>query len=64
MVDENDCLKLKRQHKYFTQCQMGITGINKCYFIVWTPHGMHVEIILFDNTFFEQLRDDFYVRWP
>ena len=61
LIEENKCLRLKRQHKYFTQCQsqMGITGAEKCYFVVWTPHGMNIEIIKFDKLFFENMKEDF-----
>ena len=38
---------------------MGVTGVEKCYFVVWTPYGMHVETIKFDKEFFESMRDDF-----
>ena len=61
LIKENDKLRLKKQHKYYTQCQsqMGVTGVEKCYFVVWTPYGMHVETIKFDKEFFESMRDDF-----
>ena len=38
---------------------MGITGAEKCYFVVWTPHGMNIEIIKFDKLFFENIKEDF-----
>lgn len=34
LVNENGSYKLKRQHQYFSQCQMGITGANRCYFVL------------------------------
>lgn len=65
LVRENECITLKRQHKYFTQCQsqMGVTGLERCYFVVWTPHGSHIEIIKFDSEFFENIKDDFRIYY-
>ena len=50
-----------RNHKYFTQCQMqlgvtGVTGLKKCYFMVWTCHGFIVDEICFDSTLWEYLK--------
>ena len=49
---------LNRNHKYFTQCQMqlGVTGLKKCYFMVWTCHGFIVDEICFDSTLWEYLK--------
>ena len=60
LTNENGSYKLKRHHQYFSQCQsqMGITGTNRCYFVVWTPHGTHIELIEFDSVFFKNMKDD------
>ena len=52
-------LKLKKSHKYFTQClmQMGITNSKYCYFFVWTQHGHVLEKIVFDEPFWNDLKD-------
>ena len=39
--------------------QMGVTGHKKTYFVVWTPHGMIVEEILFDQDFWISLKEKF-----
>ena len=51
-------LYLNRNHKYFTQCQMqlGVTGLKKCYFMVWTCHGFIVDEICFDSALWEYLK--------
>ena len=43
----------KKSHKYYTQCmlQVAVTGTIKKYFVVWTPHGMIIDEIYFDNEF-------------
>ena len=48
--------ELKRSHDYFYQVQgaMAITKRSWCDFIVWTPNGMTVERIVFDDSFWEQ----------
>ena len=40
------------KHKYFTQCmvQMGVTGLCRTYFVVWTPHGHLIDEVKFDET--------------
>ena len=38
---------------------MGVTGDEQCYFVVWTPHGINIEIIKFDADFFCSMKDDF-----
>ena len=37
---------------------MGITGANRCYFVVWNPHETHIEIIEFDSVFFRNTKND------
>lgn len=46
-------LKLKKSHKYYYQIQgqLGITKMNRCDFIVYTPLGLNIERISFDSTF-------------
>ena len=46
---DGDAVKLKQNHKYFTQClmQMGITKTKNTYIVVWTTHGMVIENITF-----------------
>ena len=39
--------------------QMGVTGYKKTYFVVWTPHGMIVEEIAFDQDYWSSLKDQF-----
>ena len=61
-------LSLHRSHQYFTQCQMqmGVTGLEFCYFFVWTQHGFVMEKIQFDLEFWNNLKkklSDFYVHY-
>ena len=60
LVRDGEDLHLKRNHKYFTQCQMhmGITGLKRTYFYIWTAHGSSIEIIDFDAEFYHQLKND------
>ena len=46
----NDCVKtLKKDHDYFyqIQTQLGCTGMERAYFVVWTAVDIHVEEIEF-----------------
>ena len=38
---------IEKSDKYFAQCQMqlGVTGLKKCYFMVWICHGFIVDEI-------------------
>jgi hypothetical protein len=49
--------KLKYNHRYFYQVQgqMGVCEADYCDFVSFTPKGIHVERILFDLEFFQQL---------
>ena len=52
---------LKKSHKYYTQCmlQMAVTGTIKNYFVVWTPHGMIIDELYFDNEFWCSVKNKF-----
>ena len=54
----NGELKLKRNHKYYTQVQglMGVTGARWCDFVVYTSKGMSIERILFDEEYWNTLK--------
>ena len=59
-----DCtnkLSLNSRHKYYTQCQvqMGVTGLKKCFFFVWTSHGYFLEEISFDVQIWEEITNLF-----
>ena len=61
-------LSLHRSHQYFTQCQMqmGVTGLEFCYFFAWTQHGFVMEKIQFDLEFWNNLKkklSDFHVHY-
>ena len=45
--------RLKRSHNYFAQVQgqMAITGRHWCHFVLYTKIGLSVEMILFDENF-------------
>ena len=40
-----EAVKLKQNHKYFTQCimQMGVKKTQNSYFVVWTTHGRVID---------------------
>ena len=72
--DENDDdsgsnnLCLRRNHKYFTQCQvqMAATKSKQCYFFVWTSHGKFTEKVNFDQEFWKNTKDflnEFYTNF-
>ena len=49
--------ELSRTHDYFYQVQgqLAILERSFCDFVSWTPHGLLVERIAYDHTFFNQL---------
>ena len=58
---------LKRNHQYFTQCQvqMAATGVKELIFFVWTPHGFLMELIPFDANLWDMLKmllNNFYTQ--
>ena len=61
LLKVDDEIKLKRTHKYFTQCmmQMGVTNISKLYFVVWTPHGLIIDHISFDPELWSSMKHKF-----
>lgn len=48
---------LQRNHNYYYQVQgaLGVTGKEWCDFSVWTPKGISIERIRFDNDFWESM---------
>ena len=38
---------------------MAVTGTIKNYFVVWTPHGMIIDGIYFDNEFWYSTKNKF-----
>ena len=50
-------LKLKTNSSYYFQIQgqMGVTKIGKCYFFVFSHHGFHLEMIYFDQEFWQDM---------
>nr|XP_022903354.1 uncharacterized protein LOC111415749 isoform X2 [Onthophagus taurus] len=51
----NNKMVLNRGHDYYFQIQgqLHITGRNSCYFVVWTPHGIEIEMISKDPNFWK-----------
>lgn len=47
-------LKQKDNYMYQIQGQLNITKREKCYFVIWTPHGISVEIIKIDVSFWNE----------
>ena len=61
---------LKKSHKYPTvnaadekvpqwMLQMALTRTTKNYFVIWTPHGMIIDEIYFDNEFWCSMKNKF-----
>ena len=42
-------LKKNSDHYYQIQCQLGVTGIKKAIYFVFTHHGHYIEEIEFDE---------------
>ena len=55
-----DTVKLKQNHKYFTQylMQIGVTKIINAYFVVWTTHRMVIGNISFDKALWESMKSN------
>ena len=55
LKDNEGVLLLDTSHSYYyqVQCQLGVSEVEKCFFVVWTPDTLHVEEILIDASFFE-----------
>ena len=53
LVLRNNTIQLRKEHKYYYQVTglMGVCGIPKCYFLVWTLRELHIELIEFDPGF-------------
>ena len=58
---DGDAVKLKRNHKYFTQrlIQMGVTKTKTTYSLVWNTHRMVIDNIAFDKELWESMRSNF-----
>jgi hypothetical protein len=64
MIDDG---KLNKKHNYFFQIQgqLFVTKRKYCDFIVWTPKGINVEIIVADDQFIKNILPklkDFYYK--
>ena len=49
-------LKLDTSHAYYylVQCQLGISEVEKCFFVLWSPETVHIEEIIANVLFFQQ----------
>ena len=58
LENQNGELKLKRNHKYYTQVQglLGVTGARWCDFVVYTSKGMSIKRIPFDDEYWKTLK--------
>ena len=58
LVNRNGELKLKLNHKYYTQVQglLGVTGARWCDFVVYRSKGMSTERIPFDDENWKTLK--------
>ena len=55
--DDDGRLRLTDKHAYYYQVQhqLGVCRREFCYFVVWTEHDVHIEIITFDSELWEQI---------
>ena len=65
VLDADNILLLKRNHEYYTQCQvqMAATDLKESILFVWTPYGSHMEFNNCDVEYWNALREnicDFY----
>ena len=56
--DENG-VKLKENHNYYYQVmmQLAVTGLQWCHFFVWTPEESHLELIVFNEDKWQEMKD-------
>ena len=55
--DDGDNLTLSHKHAYYYQVQTQLSVCRKefCYFVVWTEHDIHIEIITLNSDFWEEI---------
>jgi hypothetical protein len=55
----NGVVKLRESHMYYTQVQgqMAVCGAKWCDFVVYTPKGLHIERITFNELFWLDVYD-------
>ena len=51
-TEDGHILSKQRDYYYQIQGQLGILLRWRCNFVCWTPHGIHIEQIIYDPTFF------------
>lgn len=56
LMMKDNVITLKTNHKYMSQvqAQMRIVGVQYCDFVVWSPTGMFIQHIQFDEAFFSE----------
>lgn len=56
-LDENNMIKLKVSHSYYTKCQiqMYVTGLHMCDLYVWSKKGSCLATVLKDEIFLQQV---------
>ena len=57
LLSTDDGYKLSEKHDYYYQIQgqLGILQRQRCDFVCWTPHGIHIEQIIYDPSFFSNI---------
>ena len=55
--DDDGRLRLTDKHAYYYQVQhqLGVCRRKLCYFVVWTEHDVHIEIITYDSELWEHI---------
>ena len=61
LYKDGDAVKVKQNHKYFTQCfmRMGVTKTKTAYFGVRNIHGMVIDKVTFDRELWELMKSNF-----
>ena len=62
--DTNGNLKLAQSHQYYyqVQTQLGVSKLERAFFVAWTLKDIHVEQILLDNEFWSDICPFMYLR--
>ena len=52
-------MKLKENHNYYYQVmmQLAVTGLQWCHLFVWTPEESHLELIVFNEDKWQEMKD-------
>ena len=61
--DQDWHLKMNTDHYFQIQGQLGVTGLNICWYFVFTHHGHFIEKIFFNKELFEDILNNVQIFW-